>query len=125
MVMIGVFLAIFAIVGVFALWQGYFKSEDHPTFKKWFFRIGIISLPLPLISNELGWITAEAGRQPWIIQGVLRTADAASAAPSEQIILSLVVFICTYIVLFIAWILVMRRIIQEGPRIDEKSEVLT
>ena len=104
------------------LWKKDLMNSDTKL-RKWFLRVGILTLPLPLISNELGWITAETGRQPWIIQGILRTADAASAAPSEEILLSLIVFICTYIVLFIAWILVMRRIIGEGPNLNEIKEV--
>jgi cytochrome d ubiquinol oxidase subunit I len=121
MVFIGIFLGIFSLVGIYSLRKGKLRNSDTK-FKKWFLRIGILTLPLPIISNELGWITAEAGRQPWIIQGILRTADAASAAPSEEILLSLVVFISTYIVLFIAWILVMRRIIREGPKLEDIKE---
>ena len=122
MVMIGIILGIFSIMGVYMLWKKDLINSDTKL-RKWFLRVGILTLPLPLISNELGWITAETGRQPWIIQGILRTADAASAAPSEEILLSLIVFICTYIVLFVAWILVMRRIIGEGPNVTEIKEV--
>ncbi|PWI47668.1 cytochrome ubiquinol oxidase subunit I [Candidatus Heimdallarchaeota archaeon B3_Heim] len=124
MVIIGMFLVGVALVGVFLLWK---KSLSDPSSKlrKWFLRLGVLALPLPLISIDFGWITTESGRQPWIIQGILRTADAASAAPSEEIILSLITYIVTYIVLFIAWILVMRRIFIKGPSLYETDEVVT
>ena len=52
------------------------------------------SAPLPILAIELGWMAAEIGRQPWIVQGLLRTKDAASAVvPAGQILTTLLIFV--------------------------------
>ncbi len=124
MVMIGLFLVGVAALGTFLLWKKSLKDESS-FLRKWFLRLGVLAAPLTLISINLGWITAESGRQPWIIQDILRTADAASAAPGEEVLLSLSTYILTYIVLFVAWILVMKRIFTKGPSLTNIEEVST
>ena len=74
------------------------------------------SAPLPLLAIELGWMAAEIGRQPWIVQGLLRTKDAASVVvPAGQIAFTLTVFVVIYALLFVAWFRAMRRTILTGP----------
>ena len=51
-----------------------------------------------------GWYTTEIGRQPWLVQGVLTTAEAASAVPAPMIGLTLVGYIATYSVLLAAYV---------------------
>ena len=57
---------------------------------KWLLWIFVISVLGPQIANQVGWITAEVGRQPWIVYGLLRTSEALSkAVDSNQIVFSL------------------------------------
>jgi cytochrome d ubiquinol oxidase subunit I len=59
------------------------------------------SVLLPQIANQVGWYSAEVGRQPWVVYGLLRTSKALSQAVSaENIIFSLILFTWVYLVLF-------------------------
>ncbi len=81
-----------------------------------FLKLALYSLPLPIIANELGWIAVEVGRQPWIVYNLMRTRDAISTVvPAWQVLLSLVVFVAVYSLLFIVWIYILKRKIDEGP----------
>ena len=76
----------------------------------------LLTVPLPFLGNELGWIAAEVGRQPWIVQGLLRTSDAASEVVSAgQIVASIVMFGVLYTLLFFLWIFLLRRKLRHGP----------
>ena len=122
MVFLGVFFVLFTIGGILLFWRKGLESDG--VLQKWYLRIAVLIIPLPIIANELGWITTEVGRQPWIIQGILKTNDAISiVVPPEQVLFSLIMFILIFIVLFIAWLLVMIRVIRTGPM--SKSEVKT
>ncbi|PWJ40759.1 cytochrome ubiquinol oxidase subunit I [Sediminitomix flava] len=84
--------------------------------KKWLIYILIFSVPLPVIANQAGWVSAEAGRQPWIVQDILRTSDALSkAVKAEEVLFSLIMFFCIYLLLFFAWIYILDKEIKHGP----------
>lgn len=61
-----------------------------------YLRIMMFSIPLPYIAIELGWVLAEVGRQPWIVYGLMRTADAASPIAGFQVLFSLIGFVAVY-----------------------------
>ena len=62
-------------------------------------------IPLPLVASELGWITAEMGRQPWIVQGLLRTSQASSkAVPAWQVGISLSAYLFVYALVGAIWL---------------------
>ena len=89
--------------------------------KKWMLKLLVISVLLPQIANQLGWISAEVGRQPWIVYGLLKTKDAFSKSVSSgEIIFSLTLFTLIYVLLFILFIFLLNRKIKHGP--DEYSE---
>ena len=89
--------------------------------KKWMLKLLVISVLLPQIANQLGWISAEVGRQPWIVYGLLKTKDAFSKSVSPgEIIFSLTLFTLIYVLLFILFIFLLNRKIKHGP--DEYSE---
>jgi cytochrome d ubiquinol oxidase subunit I len=78
----------------------------------------MLAFPLTYVANIAGWVTAEAGRQPWVIFGVLHTsagASPASAVPSGVAIFSLLGFLGLYLVLGTAFPMFMVRIISRGP----------
>ncbi|MFZ5573037.1 MAG: cytochrome ubiquinol oxidase subunit I [Thermodesulfobacteriota bacterium] len=56
----------------------------------------VFSIPLPYIALELGWVLAEVGRQPWIVYGLMRTADAASPIAGSQVLVTLIGFVLLY-----------------------------
>ncbi len=83
---------------------------------RWWQRIMVASVALPVIAIQLGWMAAEVGRQPWIVYGLLRTKDAVSkvvAAPA--ILFSIALFSIIYLVLGLLWLYLLRREIQHGP----------
>ncbi len=93
--------------------------------KKWFYsgwlpRLFVIALPLGFIAVEAGWTVTEVGRQPWIIQGIMRTADAVTPMPGIQ--WSFYLFTIVYISLSIAVIYLLYRQIKMVPVLYDKSE---
>ena len=82
---------------------------------------------LPQIANQLGWLSAEVGRQPWIVYGLLRTKDALSeSVNASHLVGSLVLFVLIYALLFVLFIYLLNEKIQHGPDqeqpITEKSQ---
>ena len=73
------------------------------------------SLPLPWIAAELGWIVAEYGRQPWVVQGVLPTSLATSSVSFAQVLTSLSGFVIFYTVLAVVEVYLMVKYIRLGP----------
>jgi cytochrome d ubiquinol oxidase subunit I len=73
-------------------------------------------LPFPYIANTAGWITAEVGRQPWLIYGVMRTPAGVSAQVSSgNALFTLIGFLGIYTILAILFLFLVYREIEEGP----------
>ncbi len=78
--------------------------------------IAVIVTPAPLIAVELGWATAEIGRQPWIVYGLMKTADGVSPlVTTPEVLVSLLGFVGVYIALFALWVFLVRRVLMAGP----------
>ncbi len=103
----------FLFIGMFALGFYFINLKRNPP--KWFLRAAVLAIPLPWIAIELGWILAETGRQPWIIDGVLPTFLGASSLTASQIIITMVGFTLLYGVLAIIEIRLMLKAISAGP----------
>jgi len=88
MVALGFYFAIMAVVG----WFKRNKLIESPGYLK----LMLLSIPLPYLACELGWILAEVGRQPWIVYGLMKTKDAVSPINLNQVIISFVAFIVVY-----------------------------
>jgi len=74
------------------------------------------AVPLPYLANELGWISAEVGRQPWAVYKVLRTSDAVSAVvPAGNILFSLIMFTLIYALIGAAGLSIILRAVRRGP----------
>ncbi len=83
---------------------------------KWLLRILFWSIPLPLAASQLGWITAEVGRQPWVVYGLLRTADAHSKnVTAEEILFSIILFGIIYLLLGSLYLYILIKKIKHGP----------
>ena len=109
-IMVGIgfyFIALFA--GSF-----YFASVQQSA-PRWLLRLAVISIPLPWIAAEVGWLLAEHGRQPWIIEGVLPTFLAVSSLNAGQVMGTIIGFTALYGVLAIIEITLMLRAIGIGP----------
>ncbi|MGS1077769.1 cytochrome ubiquinol oxidase subunit I [Pseudoxanthomonas beigongshangi] len=102
------FIAFFA----FAFWLA---SKHQLDKRRWFLRLAFYSLPLPWIAIEAGWLIAEYGRQPWVIDGVLPTFFAASGLKLHQILITLTGFVTLYTALAAVEIWLMRKLILKGP----------
>jgi len=77
----------------------------------------MLSAPLPYIANTAGWLTAELGRQPWVIRGLMRTADGTSPGVSAgNALFTLIGFAGMYTALSILFLFLVHREIEHGPR---------
>ena len=75
-----------------------------------------LSFPLPFIATLTGWFTAEVGRQPWVVYGVLRTADAMTPfLTARAATISLVVFCAVYVFIFTFGTFYIYRLLRAGP----------
>ncbi|HZL65575.1 MAG TPA: cytochrome ubiquinol oxidase subunit I [Thermoleophilia bacterium] len=91
---------------------------------RWVLWLLVICSPLPLVAIFLGWAAAEVGRQPWIVQGLMRTTDGVSPVVSSgQIWMTLGLFGLIYLVLFIGWWRIFFGTIRKGP--EEVVDMLT
>jgi cytochrome d ubiquinol oxidase subunit I len=86
--------------------------RKHET--RWFLKLALISLPLPWVAAELGWLLAEYGRQPWIIEGVLPTFLGVSSLSASQIILTMVGFTVLYGALAVVEVMLMVHLHPQG-----------
>ncbi|MDQ0509865.1 cytochrome ubiquinol oxidase subunit I [Ancylobacter amanitiformis] len=84
--------------------------------------LAVLAIPLPWIAAEMGWVVAEIGRQPWIIEGVLPTAAAVSSLGAATVLTTIVGFAALYTVLIIIEMTLMIRAIAKGPEPDEDPE---
>jgi cytochrome bd ubiquinol oxidase subunit I len=111
-IMVGLGTAFIAImvVAAFLLWRGkLFKS-------RWLLWILLLALPFPYIANTAGWMTAEIGRQPWLVYSLMRTADGYSKLVSAgNGMFTLLGFMGMYTVLAILFLFLVRREIEHGP----------
>jgi len=106
----------FILASLAALFLSYRKNlEEH----RFFLILLVFSIPLPYIANQLGWIVAEMGRQPWIVYGVLKTADAVSKNISTiQVVMSLLGFTVLYGGLGVIDIYLLAKYARKGPDHD-------
>lgn len=83
---------------------------------RWLLRLLVWSVLGPQIANQLGWFSAEVGRQPWIVYGLLRTSDALSrTVRAEAVLTSLLLFTFIYALLFAVFLYLLNDKIQHGP----------
>ena len=117
MVAIGMFLIALTVFSLFLLWRKQLFKQ------RWLLWIFSFSVLLPQIANQVGWYSAEVGRQPWVVYGLLRTSDALSEnVKAGQVLFSLILFTIVYTVLFALFIYLMNKKIQHGLTVSYASE---
>ena len=116
MIMLGMMFILLMAYASVQLWRGRLESST------WLLWVLMLAFPFPYIANTLGWMTAELGRQPWLIYGLLRTRDGASKVVSNgDIIFTLIGFTGLYFVLGLLFLFLVGREIGHGP--DEEAVV--
>jgi cytochrome d ubiquinol oxidase subunit I len=115
MILLGLLFILMAVLGVVLLTRK--KLADS----RWYLKLLIFAIPLPYLANELGWISAEVGRQPWAVYRVLKTADAVSkVVPAGNILFSLILFAAIYALIAAAGMSIILRLVRRG--FDESEE---
>jgi cytochrome bd ubiquinol oxidase subunit I len=110
MVMFGVY---FILLTLYAIWRWRKGTLFNSRPMMWIFVWSVLG---PYAANQLGWIATEVGRQPWIVQGLLRTSEALSkSVKAHQILSSIIMFLLIYTLLFMVWLYVSNDKIQHGP----------
>jgi cytochrome d ubiquinol oxidase subunit I len=107
---LGTYFAALMALSAFLLWRGKLFTT------RWALWPVLLSFPLPYIANTAGWMTAEIGRQPWLVYNLMRT----SAGDSKNVgagttLFSLLGFMGMYTVLGILWIMLVYNLIDHGP----------
>ena len=104
----GVYMIAAALFGAFLLWRGRLFAT------RWYLQIVAHTWWIGFVAIVAGWVVSESGRQPWIVQGVLRTADAVSPVPGASVLTTLVLFVAVYGVVFSFGIYFINRLIARG-----------
>jgi cytochrome bd ubiquinol oxidase subunit I len=97
------------LILLFALWGGWLAYRKRLDHAKWFLRIAPWVVILPFFMNTAGWLLTENGRQPWIVQGLMKTANGVSPSVSAtDIWISIMVFLVVFVALGVAdgWLMV-------------------
>jgi cytochrome d ubiquinol oxidase subunit I len=110
MLAIGFFMIGAALFGAFLWWRGTLFET------RWYLRIMSHCWWMGFVAVIAGWVVTESGRQPWIVQGILRTADATSPVPSASIAGTLALFVLSYGIVFWFGIYYINRLIAQGPQ---------
>jgi cytochrome d ubiquinol oxidase subunit I len=110
-----------ALVMMLALWGAWLLHRGTLERSKWFLRASIWAVFTPFAMNTAGWLLTESGRQPWIVQGLMKTVNASSPSVSAtDIWISLVVFVLLYLALGAADVALMLRYARKGLGEDEE-----
>jgi cytochrome d ubiquinol oxidase subunit I len=111
---IGMALIGLSLLGVLLWWRGTLFET------RWLLWVYVFAVLGPQAANQLGWFTAEVGRQPWIVYGLMRTTAAGSpTVTSGQVLMSLAMFVLIYLALFVLFIYLLDQKIRHGPLADD------
>ena len=99
----------------------FYLCSVHRRPPRWLLRVAFWSLPLPWIAAELGWLVAEYGRQPWVIEGVLPTFLGVSSLQVSDLLITIAGFMLLYTVLAVIEVRLMVKYIRRGPDAEGDS----
>ena len=109
MVGIGLIMIAVGVIGAILWLTGKLYTSE------WFLRALVWESPLGFLAVLSGWFVAEVGRQPWVVYGVLRTADAVSPVPGGSVLVSIFLFVLVYGIVFGAGVYYMAKLVRRGP----------
>ena len=110
MVGLGCFLLALMVFVLWAEWKGKLTSM------RWLQWVALWSIPLVYLAGQAGWIVAEVGRQPWVIQGLLPTKAAVSSVSVGAVQTTFFLFVVIFTLFLAAEIRIMLKAIKEGPK---------
>lgn len=116
MVIFGTF---FVLVFFAFLWLSITNKIDKLKWGKPLFIIGILTIPMSFIASELGWVVAEVGRQPWVVQDLLTVSAGVTDISSASVQVTFWIFAFIFTALLIAEVSIMTRMIKNGPKTNE------
>ncbi len=116
-VMVGLGM-LFILLSILAVARRH-DPEKYPLF----LRILILTIPLPYLACEAGWIVTDVGRQPWLVYGLLKTNQAVSPISTAQVGISLPAFIVIYGFLGIICFWLIMKYATKGPEVEEKPSI--
>lgn len=110
MVMLGFLFIIIFSTALYLLFKGNIASN------RWFLWIALLAIPLTYLASELGWVLAEVGRQPWIIQDLMSVSGAVSQIVSGSVITTFILFAVLFTLLLVADVSILLKQIKTGPK---------
>ncbi len=102
----------FLIISIVALWLSLKNRWGN---HKWLLWVALITMPMPWIASQAGWVLTELGRQPWVVYELMPTISAVTRLKPAAVQLTFWIFLATFTVLFIAEIKIMVTQIKKGP----------
>lgn len=116
MITLGMLMIGMTLLASFLLWRKRLFQQ------KWLLRFFVPAVLLPQIANQMGWYSAEVGRQPWIVYGMLRTSEGLSkSVTKDHLWFSLLLFTWVYVLLFALFIYLLNKKIVHGPDTEEEG----
>ena len=116
MVAIGMGLIGLSVLGIFLWWRGTLWHS------RWMLRLMVIAVLGPQFANQLGWMSAEIGRQPWVVYRLMRTSEGLSQSlQGAHVLTSLVLFSFVYILLFVVFVFLLDQKIKHGPTMEDDA----
>lgn len=117
-VMVGLGL-LMILLSLFSLWARWQKNLYD---NKFFLRFALFMGPTGIVAMLAGWYTTEIGRQPWIVYGLMRTADAVTKHSVTELSISLTLFIVIYLTIFGTGVIYLLRLLRIGPKPNESLQ---
>ncbi|MEA5574403.1 cytochrome ubiquinol oxidase subunit I [Calothrix sp. UHCC 0171] len=118
-IMVGIGFFFLGLMGVSVVqWLRGKLAVENITQQPWLLRAWMIAAPLGYVAVESGWMVREVGRQPWIVYGQIRTADAVSHVPASNVLVSLIAYTSIYLLLLGCALYFGSRIIRQGPNLE-------
>ncbi len=113
MITLGTIFVLLMAYANFQQWRGRLESG------KWLLWVLMLAFPFPYLANTLGWLTAELGRQPWLIYGLFRTSEGYSKVVSSgDTVFTLIGFVGLYSVLGLLFLFLVGRQVSHGPEAE-------
>ena len=113
-VMVGLGGALLLLMGV-VLWAEYKKRLVSMTWLQW---AALLSIPLVYVAGQAGWIVAEVGRQPWVIEGLLPVMAAVSSVSVAAVLTTFFIFVAIFTLILVIELRILTNAIKKGPEIE-------
>ncbi len=115
MIACGVWMLGVGLIGAFLSWR-----QKRLYDERWYLKLLVVTAPLGFLAIEAGWTVTEVGRQPWVIQGYMKTADAVT--PMPNLVVPFAVFTILYVILFVIVVYLLWRHVFQSPTTEELEE---